>query len=248
VGLFFDWREPLFYLYAQWLIDDISLDFLIPEFLRSTLGERKIPQKWAWSLGGYCDFPFGRIGFYHAGATKYTFERTNLSIPYEYAYYPATEYQLRDGTPLVLHYLDNYLGYKYGENNLAFLVDYTHRIGPIDFYASLEYVISGAKSPANPWHEYNSYKETGAYTLLLDGPVLEHTVAARIKAGWSWRNLVVYTNVKLGGIFNELQPVQVVVSEPEIFRPQAGRHRFLYAWTVGITYVWKVKKSSSPAS
>ncbi len=75
MGLFVDWRKPLYYLYAQWLVDDISLDFLIPTFLRDELGsDRRIPQKWAWSLGGYYEFPFGRLGFYHAGATKYTFQ------------------------------------------------------------------------------------------------------------------------------------------------------------------------------
>ena len=50
--------------------------------------------KLAWSIGGYYDFEFGRVGFYHGGATKHTFAATyaNASnpntLPYEYSYYP----------------------------------------------------------------------------------------------------------------------------------------------------------------
>ena len=74
MGLFVERRRPESYFYAQWLVDDISLDFLIPDSLRDEFGERKIPQKMAWSIGGSCRLPFGRLGFYHAGATKFTFE------------------------------------------------------------------------------------------------------------------------------------------------------------------------------
>jgi len=53
-GLFLDWRKPLFYLYTQFLVDDFSIDFLIPDFLRDKFEGRdtKIPSKLAWSLGG----------------------------------------------------------------------------------------------------------------------------------------------------------------------------------------------------
>lgn len=197
-GLFFDWRKPLFYIYAQWLIDDLSADFLIPEFLRDEFGgERRIPQKWAWSLGGYYDFAFGRLGFYHAGATKYTFEATHndLSFPYEYTYYPSAEYELKDGTPMTLEYVENYIGYNYGENNIAFLVEYANTFAGVQFGANLEYVISGSKSPANPWHEDT---EAGDYTLLLDDAVLEHTLSARVRASWSWRKWTFYSKLRLG--------------------------------------------------
>ena len=38
MGLFVEWQRPRSYAYAQWLVDDISLDFLVPGFLRDKLG------------------------------------------------------------------------------------------------------------------------------------------------------------------------------------------------------------------
>ena len=96
MGLFAEWRPPRAYLYAQWLVDDISLNFLIPWFLRDTFGSPTVANKWAWSVGGHWDLAFGRLGFYHAGATKYTFAATEDDKPYGYTYYPAVEYSLDD--------------------------------------------------------------------------------------------------------------------------------------------------------
>jgi hypothetical protein len=239
-GLFFDCRKTLFYIYAQWLIDDLSADFLIPEFLRDEFGgEKRIPQKWAWSLGGYYDFAFGRLGFYHAGATKYTFEatRNDLSFPYEYTYYPSVEYELEDGTPMTLEYVENYIGYKYGENNIAFLIDYANTFACVQFGVTLEYVISGSKSPANPWHEDT---EAGDNTLLLDDEVLEHTLSARVRASWSWRKWEFYSSLRLGGVFNQLDLEAAGDGGPEIFRPQPGVHKMIYELTVGVVYTWKI--------
>jgi hypothetical protein len=242
VGLFYDWENPRFYVYAQWLLDDLNLEFLFPEFLKDFFDVRRIPMKTAWSLGGYYDFPFGRLGFYHAGATKYTFEATDNTHtnPYEYVYYPDVTYvtgikHVTPGTTLPLDYLDNYIGYKYGENNLAFLLDYQNRFGPIDFYSSLEYVISGSKSPANPWHEFVDINEAGRETRLLDDPVLEHTVSARVRATWSWPRLTLYSQVRLGGVFNQLE-LEPAPDGLAIFRPQPGRHRLIYQVKLGATY------------
>jgi hypothetical protein len=228
-GLFAEWRPPKGYAYAQWLVDDISLDFLIPWFLRDTLGYHKIANKWAWSVGGYWDLSFGRLGFYHAGATEYTFEPTNVADPYGYTYYPAATYNL-DGTTMVLDPQDNYLGYKYGENNLAFRVELTRlprRLLGADFGAALEYVISGSKSPSNPWHGEANPKET----RMLDDPVLEHTIVGELAAAWPWRGWSFYTRLRLGGAFNRLEE-----DGTGVYRPQAGENAFLYAWTVGFTY------------
>jgi hypothetical protein len=238
MGLFADWHRPPLYLYAQWLLDDINLDFIIPNFLRDKWGDRQIPQKTAWSFGGYYDFPFGRLGFYHAGATKYTFAPNTdyTNYPYQYSYYPAVEYQLKDSTVLTLDYIDNYIGYKYGENNLAFLFDYSNTFSRVDFNASLEYVVSGSKSPANPWHEYTSNSAAGSNTRLLDDPVLEHTVAAQVAASWSWRKLSVYSRLRLGEVFNKLELEPSGDGGPDIFRPQPGNDEFIYQLTLGLTY------------
>jgi hypothetical protein len=245
VGLFVEWQKPLYYLYAQWLVDDISLSSLVPEFLKDIVGGNlKIPSKLAWSLGGYYDFSFGRLGFYHAGATKYTFSPpTDVAIyPYQYTYYPAVDYQLKDSTVLTLDYVDNYIGYKYGENNLAFQFDYSNTFSDVEFSAMLEYVISGSKSPANPWHEFADKDAAGRDTRLLDDPVLEHTISTRVAGSWSWRNLTLYTLLRLGGVFNKLELEPAADGDPDIFRPQPGLHKFIYQWTVGATYRFNIGK------
>jgi hypothetical protein len=242
MGLFAEWRPPGGYLYAQWLVDDISLDFLIPWFLRDSFGHRGIANKWAWSVGGHWDLPFGRLGFYHAGATKFTFEATEDDKPYGYTYYPAVEYSLDDDTSTleaVLDPQDNYLGYKYGENNLAFRAELSRLSRPLlgaDFKAALEYVLSGSKSPANPWHEFTSAADAGRYTQMLDDPVLEHKVIAEAAAAWPWRGWIFYTRLRLGGVFNRLELADSLDGMPAIYRPRAGENAFLYAWTVGFSW------------
>ena len=247
IGWFYDWSTPDSYLYAQWLLDDINLDFIIPAFMRDSWGYKQIPQKTAWSLGGYYDFNFGRIGFYHAGATKYTFAATenDLDPQYQYTYYPAMTYQTGSyhptpGAILTIDYMDNYIGYKYGENNLAFLLDYGNTFGPVDFGASLEYVISGSKSPANPWHDAVSDEDAGSDTRLLDDAVLEHTVAAQLRALWTWRKLTLYSQLRIGGVFNQLARTSSADwpadQDADIYRPQAGSHKLIYQIKLGATY------------
>ena len=244
ISWFYDWSTPDSYLYAQWLLDDINLDFIIPAFMRDTWGYKQIPQKTAWSLGGYYDFNFGRLGFYHAGATKYTFAATNndLSLPYQYTYYPdvtytTSSYHPTPGVEMAIDPMENYIGYKYGENNLAFLLDYGNTFGPVDFGASLEYVISGSKSPANPWHDYTSDEAAGSDTRLLDDAVLEHTVSAHVRALWSWRKLTLYSQLRIGGVFNQLT-LDTAGDDPNpaIYRPQTGSHKLIYQIKLGATY------------
>jgi len=251
MGLFAEWRPPRAYLYAQWLVDDISLNFLIPWFLRDTFGSPTVANKWAWSVGGHWDLPFGRLGFYHAGATKYTFAATEDLYPYGYTYYPAVEYSLDDDTTVfeaVLDPQDNYLGYKYGENNLAFRLELSHLPRPLlgaDFQAALEYVLSGSKSPANPWHGEDDPNET----RMFDDPVLEHTVIGEASAAWPWRGWTFYTRLRLGGVFNRLALEPAANAPmPEIYRPQAGENAFLYAWTVGFTWRTGWRRSRKAAS
>jgi hypothetical protein len=254
MGLFAEWRPAWGYLYAQWLVDDISLDFLIPWFLRDTFGHRRIANKWAWSVGGHWDLSFGRLGFYHAGATKFTFAATEDNKPYGYTYYPAVEYSI-DGGPAdfeaVLDPQDNYLGYKYGENNLAFRLELSHLPRPllgVDFKAALEYVLSGSKSPANPWHEHTSTEAAGKYTQMLDDPALEHTVIGEAAAAWTWRGWTFYTRLRLGGVFNRLALEPAADTMAPIFRPQAGVNAVVYAWTVGFTWRTGWRRAAANAS
>jgi hypothetical protein len=120
----------------------------------------------------------------------------------------------------------------------------------VDFGSSLEYVVSGSKSPANPWHEYANLTEAGRETRLLDDPVLEHTVRAAVSAAWPWRNWTFYARLMLGGAFNRLRLEPAPdLSEPQIYRPQAGEHVLLYECTLGVSYLWRIgRRQSSTAA
>lgn len=239
MGFFFDIKKPTYYAYAQVLIDDINMDFL------GFWGRLPLPTKIAWSLGGSIDLPLGTLGAYTAGATKYSFAATygepgNYSYyPYEYAYYPASEYTLADGTTMTLDYADNYIGYKYGENNLAFMVNWSKEFSPVCLAASLEYVINGSKSPSNPWHEmYSAYEldwQNHSPYYLLEDPQLEHTVLGTVAAVFRMGKFEANASVMLGGRWNSLQLVEVVAGEPKIFQP-VGADRFLYQVRLGVTW------------
>ena len=93
----------------------------------------------------------------------------------EYTYYPSSEYYYPKDNPetKILDYKENYLGYIYGENTVSFLIDYLNQSVKIDNYVSLEYAISGEKSPHEPWNGYKTY-ELG--THLLNDDILEHFI------------------------------------------------------------------------
>ncbi len=240
-GFFVDMTGPRSYWYAQILVDDVNLDFL------GFWGPLKMPNKLAWSLGGHVDLSFGTLGAYAAGATKYTFEATyatsgNYSLyPYEYAYFPDSEYQLADGSWMTLDYTLNYIGYKYGENALSVLVDYRMDFAPapVTLTAALEYVVNGSKSPSNPWHELYSWTQldylSHSHTYFLEDPQLEHTVLGTVDATFRLGSFDVSARVRLGGRWNTLQLVDVVAGEPGIFMP-VGADRFLYELRVGVRW------------
>jgi hypothetical protein len=227
IGFFLDYTTPLSYAYMQFLMDDVNLSSLAPGF------ELTHPNKLAWSLGARHAFDFGTLGFYHAGATKYTFAATTVSTrdeqfsvnPYEYAYYPTVTYG--DKT---LWYYDNYIGYKYGENNLAFMFTYDRTFPDFDLGARLEYVVSGSKSPANPWHE----DKQADGTQILDDRPLEHTVTMGGEVSRHVGKWHLTAGGELGYRFNALQlePVdsdstdakQIDGVVPDIFRPAGGDH------------------------
>jgi hypothetical protein len=239
-GFFADVRSETWYAYAQVLIDDINLDFL------GFWGKLKMPTKIAWSLGGRVDLPWGTLGAYTAGATKYTFEATYATssysdFPYEYAYYPASQYELADGTPMTLDYTQNYIGYKYGENALSLLVDYRRDFAPVPVVlaASIEYVISGSKSPSNPWHEAGTWLDLDwlhhSPLYFLEDPQLEHTLRGTVSSALRLGGFEVSASVMLGGRWNSLTLVEVAAGEPKVFRPE-GLDRLLYAVRLGVSW------------
>ena len=274
MGFFLDRTTDEGYFASQFLIDDINGDIL-PGI--ENVNQNRI----AWSVGGFLDFDFGRIGFYHGGALKDTFGATYASTvdgsgdperdydeyndddiplyysyhPYPYTYYPAVEYELEDGTRMPIDYTQNYIGYKYGENNISFMVDYENsfklrnsRRFPV--YVALEWVLNGSKSPANPWHEYDRWTQIPDPTQLLDGTV-EQIVTLRTRVDYPIHifgvPFSVFGDLELGMAFNAmaLEPgdddPESEIEEAWIYRPQAGVTEPLYKLSIGLGYLWRLK-------
>ena len=200
IGFFFDYNRPDYYIYSELLLDDVNVHMFFDDSYTN-------PNKIAWSLGGTYDFSFGEVAFHHAGATKYLFEPRRNNQPYGYTYYPDTVYFLDDDTLMGISPEDNYIGYKYGENNLAFLLSYEPAF---DLWAkmkgSLEFVLSGSKSPVNPFHQYSEYQQGGYYTKMFNDTPLEKSLSLSIDARKDFtENLSMYTSIELGYIWNKLK-------------------------------------------
>ena len=252
---------------AQILIDDINLDFL------PFVPERSFKTKMAWNIGGWKDTAIGRFGFHHAGATKYTFQSTRTIesgsswgtpgyvsvpysiLPYEYTYFPVNQYESDSGT-MPIESEDLYAGYKYGENNLAFLIDYENELfknSPFEFklYSSFEYVLNGSKSPSNPWHEYDSPRNPdieSSSILLFTGAPIEHILRVKTTARKKLGDFTLMADLLFGYVFNGSKLVDVTPNyedysgadvtwdEPKIYVPQNGNNYPLFQMTLGLNY------------
>ena len=256
---------------AQFLVDDINLDIL------PWVPDRSFKSKVAWNLGGWKAFNFGTMGFHHAGATKYTFQSTRTIesssdwgavgyvdvpysiLPYEYTYYPVTEYEMKSGDQMPVYYEDMYAGYKYGENNLAFMLDYENTLfagRPAEFklYSYFEYVMNGSKSPANPWHEYDSPRNPDieeADWVLFAGAPIEHIIRVKGSARKKIGDFTLLLEMLAGYVFNGAKLVSVPPNyedytsvgwdEPKIYVPQNGNHFPVLQFTVGFNYNWQLQ-------
>lgn len=240
IGAFLDYTRDDKYFYAQYLMDDFNLHWLLPDTSYN-------PNKMAYALGGRIDSEYGTFTFDAALAFKYTFEATYANdtdystYPYEYTYYPASTFY-NYGEEGIISYIDNYVGYKYGENNLALRADYSNVLNiisemPIDYTVGLEYIISGSKSPSNPWHELSWHTNTG--TKFLDDDVLENTIKSNIECGADFGNFTFAMGLIFGYVFNELQLTEVVAAEAPIFVPIAGNNRWIVDFSIGVGYSYK---------
>lgn len=229
------------YGYAQLLLDDVNFSAL-------TVNGRSQPQKWAWSFGGWRETPrLGRIGLYHGGSTRYTFEATtandeNYSTKrYEFTYWPAVEFPYRDGTRMI-DYRDNYLGYLYGENNLALMATWEMDTGSTMYSASLETTVSGIKSPANPWGQYDEnpgrrgVDTLWAFYIFEDGRV-ETTVRATAGVAHRRGPWEFVGDLMVGYRWNELELTEVegAPEEPRYYAP-SDTDRLLYQVYLGARY------------
>lgn len=247
LGFFIEYNPEDWYAYGQFLIDDVNASFL-PNVSVENL------TKMAWSLGVTWDTPYGVFGFYHAGATKYTFAATYTepgsysSLPYGFTYYPATEFPLNAaGDMQTLWYYDNYLGYKYGENNLAFDITYSNiflKDKPWEFSidGDLEWVINGSKSPANPWHQFDHWNEITPHAELLTDPVSEHILRLNIHAEKPIWKFDILLDLQIGYVWNGLVLEEIAPDEPKRFVPQAGNNFLLYNLSIGFRFNWDILK------
>ena len=249
MGFFAEWDSGPYYIESQILVDDINASLLAPVlgWAIPALNEIDNLSKLAWNIGGTVQLGIGTIGFYHGGATKYTYEATYTSSsdysiqPYEYTYYPATEFETTSGDLRQVNYEDNYIGYKYGENNLAFTVTFAAPIFAeknygFDLDASAEWVVNGSKSPANPWHEYDNWVEIDPRVELLSDAALEHLLKFQAKATKELKPFEISLSVLLGYGWNRLELLELVDEEPKIFVPKAGNNGILFSVSLSGRY------------
>jgi len=214
IGMFTEYNTERSRYFLQLFIDDLNLNrFFDPDSYQN-------PDKIAWSLGTKQATKYGIFGFYHAGATKYASQRTGKDKQTEYTYYPSSEYNNPKyaSNIKILDYKENYIGYLYGENTVSFLIDYLNHSDKIDNYVSLEYAISGEKSPHVPWNGCKTY-EKGSH--LLNDEILEHF----IELNWELTlkltdNLKLTPNITINHYTNKIEFVEVERDETiEVWQP-----------------------------
>lgn len=246
IGFFVNWKEPeRSEYYFQFLMDDFNVPIL---------SDSAFPNQLAWAFGGKWSTRFGKIGIHHAGALKYTFmpntstDGNASSMAYGYTYYPDTSY-LHGSDLYEISVEDNLLGYKHGENNAALQIDYQNRFAGFDLGASVEFMVAGANSPANPWHDAGYHSNEG--TKWLDDAVLQKSVEFSFKVGRDFGALKAYASLNLGYIWNVLKLSDVDTSADRydrslidqhvmIWKPSADNKAIL-ACTLGARYVFGLK-------
>ena len=206
LGFFADYAADRYYVYGQILVDDLNVNrFMHPELPQN-------PDKIALSVGGSTDTAIGLLGFYLAGATKYTFESIDHEY-YSYTYYPASA--VVSGTSTVgIPLGEEMIGYSLGENNIAFKATWAGSFDSIRLEGSLELSLSGSKSPANPWHELNTWSDGGQGTKWLDDGILEKRAVLSFGAERHFGPIAVSASGGLGWVQNRLE--LTAVSAPYI--------------------------------
>ncbi len=124
-------------IYIEILVDDINMN----RFLRPS-DPHQNPDKLAFLTGISSKKEPFRITFEFAGATAFVFQRTHANKPYEYIMFENSNLPIER----------NMIGYKHGENNLAYAlrIEYDDKkwFGQIDY----EYLLYGTRTPEEPWH------------------------------------------------------------------------------------------------
>jgi len=204
MGFFFDYKDSNYYIYSQLLVDDFNTNrFFNPE-------ETQNPDKVAFSSGLNLKSTVGTFGVYGAFATQYTFQPRGGP---GYTIYPESTYV----DEKIIDFTDNYIGYKYGENTVSFLVDYDYTYNNwFNLYSSFETVFSGSKSPTE-----NTAPTEGTY--LLDDPLLEKRYVYTIATNFYFNNIEFNLSADMGVIQNKLE----FNEDEEIFIPSSEDENIL---------------------
>jgi len=241
IGAFWDWTRPDGLSFdAQFLMDDFNLYFL-------GIGKWN-PWKAAWATSASLESDIGTFRLSHAGALKYTFQPTRDAYDksYSYTYYPDTRFTI--GSKYRAITLDDLMfGYKNGENNLAAQLDYTGDWAGFGIRSSLEFVLSGSKSPTNAWNDETWHDYQGS--RMLDDDVLEKLLVFNSVVSRRVGDFVLEGAVLVGGAFNALELVQPAPSDEvstnpdyqdinnysNIWKPGAD-HEFLFSASISVRY------------
>lgn len=204
MGFFADYTTPEYYIYSQILVDDLNAN----RFLDPTAYQN--PDKISWTLGGTLKTKLGNFSLHHAGATKYTYQ-TSGTKQYSYTYYPDVQFKYSNTEIKTILLEDNYIGYYHGENNIAFMLVHDLNINEnLKIASSIEHVISGSKSPVNPWGEYPTWTSPeNPGTKLLDEDILEKQYNFLLNISSHYKNIKFETNFLTSYISNKLELTEV---------------------------------------
>jgi len=210
-GFFLDYTQPDYYLYSQLFFDDVNTDFLFTD------KDYTNPNKLAWSLGGKIRKRWVDIGFYHAGATEHMFQPSG-SVPYGYTHYPDVLFRLNTSETASIPLEENYMGYVHGENNIAFMLTVesknrssessisTNTFDRFDLKAALEFVLSGIKSPVNPWGPSTSWRDVPSHISMFPQKPLEKRLQFYLDTKKEFDlGFSLFSSLKLGYVWNKLQ-------------------------------------------
>lgn len=160
MGLYFVYEPDPIRVFGEVLIDDFYMNIA-----EKTFDGKGHPQKVAWDTGIEYKVNESLLCFLEfAGATKYTFKRTNL-VPYEYVHYNTDEEKLP------IEY--NMLGYKYGENSASFILGTEYVRDDFEMDGSFEFVTFGKRAPWIASHGTEGEGKDDMGFVWLSDPVLE---------------------------------------------------------------------------
>ncbi|MFZ2913713.1 MAG: hypothetical protein WAZ99_05885 [Rectinemataceae bacterium] len=255
IGAFWDLTtDDGAYVAVQAFMDDFNIHFIAPSTSWS-------PWKAGLSLRAAKDTSWGRFGFSTAGATKYSFEPIDMKnldtseewwkSAYGYTYFPDTRFDIEKDSSIIdwepISPGRNMIGYINGENNFAFQVDWKDDFGDFDIDALIEFKLTGAQSPANPWQDSGSNPNDGTHWIFGE-PVLEKRVLAMANASYRLGGWAFFGTLKAGIALDALALAlpsatsgdglngDGIEKQIAIWTPQAGLVETAFSVGIGASY------------